>query len=175
MRTESDWALAQSRKAVLFEESDRLYAGNFKTFAAAHVFAGHHVISADHIGARLGELRAVALVSTGRELPLFSAYQPGELIFSRLSAMRTKQRVRPLLLFLVEHIALFHASPPRGRKKRLLHNGAERKGVAVKPPWSGQCAVADAAEAVRHCPGVPSWVRRCQEERRKRNSALQKR
>jgi hypothetical protein len=108
------------REEFLFEKGDRLYAGDFKTFAAAHVLAGDHVIFADHIGARLRELRAIALIGAGRELPLLSTYQPGELIFSRLSAMRTKQSVRPPLLFLVEHLAFFHAIPPGGRQKAII-------------------------------------------------------
>src|SRR5581483_9867144 len=41
--------------------------------------------------------------------------------------MRTKQCMRPLLLFLLEHVALFHAVPPGVRQRRLLHNGEERK------------------------------------------------
>ena len=63
------------------EEGNRLHAGNFKTLAAAQVFAHHKIIAANHIRARLGEFGAVALVSAARKLLLLGAHEPRQFIF----------------------------------------------------------------------------------------------
>src|ERR1700722_6964485 len=95
------------RRSALFGDDGRL-AGDFKPFAAAHVFAGHHVVLADHVGAELGEARTVAVIGTAAELALLGADDPGYFILGRLAAVRTIQRRWLLFLLLVKKIALFH-------------------------------------------------------------------
>src|SRR5437868_1299983 len=100
--------LLQIKGQALIQESDRLDSGHFKAFAAADVFAHDHVVAADHIRLRLGELGAVALVSTAGKLLLLGAHQPCELILTGLAAVGTGKRVGfPGFLF-VEKIALVH-------------------------------------------------------------------
>jgi hypothetical protein len=87
-----------------------LDTADLNALAAAHVLAHHQVIFADHIGARLGELSAIAVVGAGRELSLLRSDQPVELVLGGLAAMWTIQRRRLLLFFLVVKVALFHES-----------------------------------------------------------------
>jgi hypothetical protein len=92
----------------LIEECHWLESRNFEPFAAAHVLAGDHVVFANHIRTRLGELRAIAFVGSRRQLALLRPDQPREFIFARLPAVRTGEGVRPLLIFLLEHLSFFH-------------------------------------------------------------------
>jgi hypothetical protein len=85
-----------------------LQAGNLEAFAAADVFAGHHVVFAQHVGAGFGEAGAVALVGAAAELALFGANDPGDFILGGLLAVGTVQ-IRHLLFWtFVEKFALFH-------------------------------------------------------------------
>jgi hypothetical protein len=93
---------------MLFREHDRLHSRNIKPLAAAHVFAGHHVVFAQHVGASFGKAGAVAFVGASRQLPLLGAHQPAYFIFGRLLAMRTVQICRFLLGTFVKKIAFFH-------------------------------------------------------------------
>src|SRR4029077_20454694 len=94
----------------LFCEDNRLHAGEFETFAAAQVLAGHQVIFAKHVGAGLSKAGAIALISTSGELPLLGSHQPNNLVFGGLMAMGTIQRSCLLFWPLVKKFALFHGS-----------------------------------------------------------------
>jgi hypothetical protein len=86
----------------------RLQAGNFEAFAAADVFAGHHVVFAQHVGTGFGEAGAVALVGAAGELLLLGTDDPSDFILGGLTAMRTVQ-VRHLLFgTFVEKFSFFH-------------------------------------------------------------------
>jgi len=93
----------------LFDESHRLHARDFKAFAAAHVFAHHHIVAADHIGAGLGEFGAVALIGPSGKLFLLGADEPRQLILIRLPAVGTIEGMGLFGVFLVVKIALIHA------------------------------------------------------------------
>src|SRR6185369_3670155 len=92
----------------LFEKRHGLDAGDLKPLAATHVLAHKHVVFADHIGTRLGELGLVALVGAAGELLPLGSHEPRNLVVASLAAMRAGQVVRLLLLSLVVKIALFH-------------------------------------------------------------------
>src|SRR5260370_28676988 len=92
----------------LLQERDALHACNFKSFAAAHVLAHHHVIPAQHVRLGLGELGAVAIVRSRRQALLLHAHQPLDLILRRLMTMRTTQICRLLIGPFVEKFALIH-------------------------------------------------------------------
>ena len=72
----------------LFRQHSRL-PGNFEALAAAHVLAGHHVIFANHVGAKLGEAGTVPFIGASAQLPFFRANNPRDLVIRRLMAMRT--------------------------------------------------------------------------------------
>lgn len=61
---------------LIVQKRDGLDSGHFKPLAAADVLAHCHIVTADHIRLRLGELGAVAFVSTAGELALLGAHQP---------------------------------------------------------------------------------------------------
>jgi hypothetical protein len=89
-------------------EDDGLDAGDLEAFAAAHVFAGHLVVFAQHVGAGFGEAGAVALVGASGKLALLGAHHPGDFILAGLMAVRTVEGRWLLLGALVEKIAFFH-------------------------------------------------------------------
>ena len=60
---------------ALIKERNGLDPGHLKALAAADVFAHDHVVAADHIGLRFGELGAVPLVGAVGELFLLGAHQ----------------------------------------------------------------------------------------------------
>jgi hypothetical protein len=60
----------------IVQKGDGLNAGHVKAFAAADVLAHGHIVTADHIRLRLGELGAVALVGAAWQLPFLGAHQP---------------------------------------------------------------------------------------------------
>jgi hypothetical protein len=94
---------------LLIEERDRLHAGYFETFAATHILAHDHVVTTDHVRLRLGKFGAIPFISAARELFLFRAHQPRELVFARLTTVRAGKGVGlPRFLF-VEKIALIHS------------------------------------------------------------------
>ena len=95
-------------KYALVEECNGLHSGDFKTLATAHVLAHYEVVTADHVGAGLGKLGAIAFVGASGKLPLLGAYQPGQLIFVGLLAVRAVQVVGLFGLFLVKEVAFFH-------------------------------------------------------------------
>ena len=92
---------------MLFRNHRRL-SGDFEAFAAAHVFAGHHVVFADHVGAGFGEAGAIAFVGASGKLALLSAHHPGDFILGGLMAMRTVQRGRFFFLTFIEKFTFFH-------------------------------------------------------------------
>src|ERR1700722_17597574 len=94
----------------LLGEDHRLHAGNFETLAAAHILAGQHVVFAQHVGARLGEAGAVALIGASGELAFLGTHKPVNFIFAGLMAMRAVQRGLLAFLLLVEKVAFFHES-----------------------------------------------------------------
>ena len=93
------------------EEGDGLDSGDFEAFAAADIFAGDHVVAADHVGLRLGEAGAVALVGVAGQAGFLAADEPSELVLGRLAAMGTGERVRALLGPLVKKFPFFHFVP----------------------------------------------------------------
>src|SRR5580704_3851896 len=93
---------------MLLGENHRLEAGDFEAFAAADVFAGHHVVFAEHVGAGFGEAGAVALVGAAGELLLFGANNPGDFILGGLTAVGTVQVRQFLFRAFIEKFALFH-------------------------------------------------------------------
>src|SRR5512146_71076 len=97
---------------ISVEERDRLYARDFEALATAHVLAGQQVFATDHVRARLGELRAVPLVSAARQLPLLGTDDPADVVLILLPAVGAGQRGFPGFLSLVVEVALFHREPP---------------------------------------------------------------
>ncbi|HWC18841.1 MAG TPA: hypothetical protein VG498_17660 [Terriglobales bacterium] len=116
---------------VLFQECHRLNASDFKPLAAADVLAGNHVVFSNHVRPGLGEFSTITLVSARWELALFGSYEPGELIVSSLPAMRTSEIVRPFLIPLVEHFALFQEPSAAAVNTRLLHNANVPEQTAI--------------------------------------------
>jgi len=99
------------RRAGLFvEKGDGLERRDLKGFAATNVRAGELVVAADHIGLRLGELGAVALICVTGELGTFAPHDPGDLVFAGLSAFGTGEVVCSRFSGLVEKVAFFHVS-----------------------------------------------------------------
>ena len=66
----------ESAKSALIQKRHRLDASHLKALAAADVLAHDHIVAADHVRLRLGELCAVALVGTSGELLLLGPHQP---------------------------------------------------------------------------------------------------
>ena len=93
---------------LLLGKDHGLHAGDFEAFTAAHVLAGHHVISAEHVGTGFGEAGAVALVGASGKLTLFGADHPRDLVLPGLLAVGTVKSRWFLLLALVEKVAFFH-------------------------------------------------------------------
>src|SRR5512142_1823876 len=93
---------------ISIEERYGLDSGDFETLATAEVFAGQQVFAADHVGAGLGELGAIAFVGASRELLLLGADNPGDVVFVLLAAMGAGERGFPGLLPLVVKVVLFH-------------------------------------------------------------------
>ena len=98
------------RECGLFSEDYRLHAGDFKSLAAAHILAGHKIIFAQHVGARLGKAGAITFVGASRKLPFLGANDPRDLILRRLMTMRTVQRGHLLLRPLVKEFFFVHGS-----------------------------------------------------------------
>src|SRR5882724_12998354 len=94
-------------------------AGNIEALAAAHVFAGHDVILADHVRPELREAGAIAVVGAAGELPFLGADHPGHFVFTRLVAMRAVESGWLLLLSLVEKVAFFHRQSLVARRRSL--------------------------------------------------------
>jgi len=95
---------------LLLGKDHGLHAGDFEAFTAAHVLAGHHVIFAQHVGARLGKAGSVAFVGASGELALLSADHPVDLVLAGLMAVGTVQRGWLLVLPFVEKVAFFHGA-----------------------------------------------------------------
>jgi hypothetical protein len=122
---------------MLLGENHGLHSGNFKSLAAAHVFAGHQVVFSEHVGTRLGEAGAIPFIGPpAGKLALLGAHHPRHLVLSGLVAMWTVQGCWFLFRALVEKIAFFHESVVRllvaglwpdhfpsqpNRERRLLH------------------------------------------------------
>ena len=103
--------LAQKKKycsCYLIQKRHRLDSGNFKALAATDVFTHDHIVAANHIGLRLGELGAIALVGAAGELLLLGPHQPCKFVFTSLTAVGTRERVCLLGFFFVEKIAFVH-------------------------------------------------------------------
>ena len=58
------------------QEGYGLYACYLEAFAAADVFAGDHVVCADHVGLGFGEAGTVALVGVAGDPGFFAANEP---------------------------------------------------------------------------------------------------
>src|SRR5580704_7377990 len=114
---------------TLFCEDHRLHAGNLEAFAAAHVLAHHHVVSAQHVRTGFSEAGAITLVGPSWQLPLLGANQPSDFVLRRLVAVGAVEGCRFLIGFLVEKIALFHVVVGRwSLAKQILH-------LAATPVW----------------------------------------
>jgi hypothetical protein len=96
--------------ASFVQKRDRLDARDLEALAAANILAGHHVVTADHIRLGFGELGAIALVGAAGKLLLLGTHQPGELIFTRLAAVRTGQRMRLFGFFFVKKVSFIHVA-----------------------------------------------------------------
>lgn len=80
--------------------------GQVETLAAADIAAGDHIVDADHVGTRLGELLLVFFVRAPGNLRLLGANHPANRIGVFLAAVRTIQgKLLGLFFFVVE--ALF--------------------------------------------------------------------
>lgn len=90
------------------QEGDGLDSGDFEALAAADIFAGDHVVAADHIGLRLGEAGAVALIGVAGQSTLLAADEPAQFVVASLSAVGAGEHVVALLGALVKEIAFFH-------------------------------------------------------------------
>lgn len=66
---------------LLIQKRYRLHAGYLKALTTAGILARHQIIPPDHIGASLGELGAVALISARRQLTTFGADEPAQIVF----------------------------------------------------------------------------------------------
>jgi hypothetical protein len=95
-------------RTFLLGKDHRLHARNIEPLAAADIFAGHQIIFAQHVGSRLGEAGAVALVGAARKLALLGPDQPCDFILAGLLAMRAVERRRFLLGSLVKKVSFFH-------------------------------------------------------------------
>jgi hypothetical protein len=101
-------------KPLRLDESYGLNSGHIESLSATDIFAPHHIVTTNHIALCLGESRTVPVVGSPWHLGFFAPYQPAQLIFFLLSAMRTGHPVRTLFRPLIEKISLFHRAPRRG-------------------------------------------------------------
>ena len=90
------------------DERQGLQARDFKWFTATDVHTRELVISPNHIGLRLGELGAIALVRMTGKLSALSTNHPGDLVVSGLSTLGTDKVVGSCFGGLVEKVAFFH-------------------------------------------------------------------
>lgn len=81
-------------------------AGQIKTLAAADIAAGDHIVDANHVGTRLGELLLVLFVGASGSLRFLGAHHPADRIGVFLAAVRAIER-KLLGLFLLVVEALF--------------------------------------------------------------------
>ena len=95
-------------RQLLFGEDYRLQAANLEALAAADVFASHHVVFAEHVGASLGEAGAIAFVGTARKLLFLGADDPGDLVVRGLTAVGAVQICHLLFRAFVEKFSFFH-------------------------------------------------------------------
>src|SRR5581483_1181712 len=114
------------------------------------------IVASHHIGSRLGEAGAIALVGARGKLALLGPHHPFEVVLSGLPTMRTVQCGRPLLLALVVEIALFHRIARQttcpcvtllqktnpGIYSRLLRRAQEEKAETVQRHEGGQSGCA---------------------------------
>jgi len=96
--------------ALLIQECEGLKAGDFEGFAAADVHTGEFVVAANHIGLRLCELGAVALVGVAWKLSAFAAHHPCDFVLAWLSTLGTGEVVGSCFGGFVEEVAFFHVS-----------------------------------------------------------------
>src|SRR5690349_16289945 len=101
-------ALSGSRATAL-KERDGLKTYYLEPLATPDILAPDQVISAHHIALRLRKPSPVAFIGAPRNLALFPAHNPADLVIAGLAAVRTSQRVRSLLRPLVKKVPLFHA------------------------------------------------------------------
>src|SRR6266568_8335655 len=94
--------------SLLGQERERLQRADLKGFAAADVDAGKLVIAANHVGLRLRKPGSVALIGIARQLRPLAAHHPGDLVFTRLPALRAGESVGAQLCRLIEKFPLFH-------------------------------------------------------------------
>jgi hypothetical protein len=114
--------------AASVHKRHRLHTCDFKALAAAQVLAHDQIVAPHHVRACFGEFGAVAFVSPGRELSLFGAHQPCQLVFIGLLAVRAVQRVGLPGFFLIEEIALVHGIHDNHRG----HRGTQRIYVGMR-------------------------------------------
>jgi hypothetical protein len=158
------------------QEGDGLDAGNLEPLAAADVFAGEHVVAADHVGLGLGELCAIALVSIAGERILFTADEPADLVFISFAAVGAGECVVALLRPFFVKVALFHRlGPPLNSSPKLFHIVEETAQLTEKEPMAAKKAkkkVFSAVKAVkanaRERVGQPKPERVIEEKPRKR-------
>jgi hypothetical protein len=107
----------------LLKKRDALHSRNFKTLAATHVLAHHHIVSPQHIRLSLRELRSIAIVGARWQGFLFHAHQPLDLILSGLMAVGTSQVSWLLVRLFIEKLAFIH--------KIVLENYARSGGAPL--------------------------------------------
>jgi hypothetical protein len=90
------------------QERYRLEAGYLKAFPAADISATDEVVLPHHVRLRLGKARAIALVCMPGQLRFSRPYQPANLIFVGLPAVRTSKSMRTYFGFFVEKVTFFH-------------------------------------------------------------------
>ena len=93
-------------------KDDRLRAWNLKAPPATIVSASQHIVDSDEVVARFFEASAVVFVRTAWRLRLSRAFQPANVVFSTLAAVRTAIRRLLYFFFLVEKIAFVHIAAP---------------------------------------------------------------
>ena len=106
---------------------------DLKALAASDVLAANHVIATHHVGLRLGEAGAVALIGMARQRCLLAPDQPCDGIFVGFSAVGAGESVRALLRPLIKKVAFLHAVPSLSAGKEHL------PVVAIEQYSDGHC------------------------------------
>jgi len=94
--------------AIFFKERDRLHPGNLEALPATKILADHHVVATDHVRACFRKAGAIAIVGPRRQIPLFGADEPADLVFVALVTVGAVEVSDFLIGPFVEKLALFH-------------------------------------------------------------------
>jgi hypothetical protein len=84
------------RMPKLLEKSYGLDSGNVESLSATDIFAPHHVVAPNHVALCLGKARSIPVIGSARKLIFLPPYDPVQLVFALLSAVRAGHRVASL-------------------------------------------------------------------------------